>query len=116
MESEQKPKSGLFFVSAGAAPTCFAQVQKTFSELPNVEQKTDLSIDDLQYEVKSGKKCVAVLTIADRNDLSLIVNGLFSLKKDIRDRRLIVVVFLKLASDKVEDLLMRSGGFGNPQI
>jgi hypothetical protein len=109
MESEPTPKIELSFLKVSAPPSCFAHAQKNFATSDQVVMKPDVSMDDITFEVKSGKKCLAILTIAERNDLAVIVNALFTLKKDIRDRKLMVVVFLKFASDKVEDLLIRSG-------
>lgn len=109
MDGLDAAKMGLFFLSTASDPGCFAQGKINFGTAENLELRSNLSIDDLQFEVRSGKKCVAILTIGDRSDLSVIVNGLFTLKKDIRDRKLMVIIFLKFSSVKVEDLLMRSG-------
>jgi hypothetical protein len=105
----ETPKVGLYFMSTGKAPTCLVQTQKTFSDVKTIQFKTDVSIDDVLFDVKSGKKCVAVFTVFERNDLSVIVNALFGLKKELRERKLIAIAFVKFSSDKVDDLLMKSG-------
>jgi hypothetical protein len=107
--AEEKPKIGLYFLDVATPPACFAQTQSSLTTVENVDIRAKISMDDILFQIKSGNKCLLVLTVAERNDLALIANGLFSIKKEIRDRKVMAVVFMKFASDKVEDLLQRSG-------
>jgi hypothetical protein len=108
-ENNSQPQIGLYFLDVANAPPCFAQSASAISAITNVNFKPNASMEDMLFEAKSGKKCLLVLTIADRSDLSTVANGLFTIKKEIRERKVIVTVFMKFASDKVEELLSKSG-------
>jgi hypothetical protein len=109
MDEAVAPKIGIYFLGVSQDPACFAQTQSSLTSVENIEIHSKATMDDILFQIKSGHKCLLVLTVAERNDLSLIANGLFSIKKEIRDRKVMAVVFMKFASDKVEDLLIRSG-------
>ena len=108
-EENGAPKIGLYFLSVANAPPCFAQATPQIQAIENLEFNASLSMDDILFQVKSGQKCVMILTISDRTDLATVANGLFSIKKEIKERKVIAIVFMKFTSDKVEDLLSKSG-------
>ena len=99
----------LYFVQAKQYPNCFKGVQSTFASGDDLEFEVGTSLDEVKTAVASGRKCLIVLCMNDRDEVGAVANVLLSIKKEIKERQIISIVFMKFASDKVEDLLIKTG-------
>jgi hypothetical protein len=104
-----EPKIGVFFLHSDTPPTSFIPMQKVFASNTTLDLRMDLSIDDAQYEVKLGRKCILVFTIGSREELTAALNAILALKNETKSRKAMIVIFMKNSNQKVDELLIRSG-------
>ncbi|MBC7397499.1 MAG: hypothetical protein H7333_08650 [Bdellovibrionales bacterium] len=90
-------------------PPCYAPSQKSLADTDSLDLRLEVLFDEIEYDVKAGNKCILVLTVSDREELSAVVNSLFHIKKELKERKVVAIAFMKFASDNVEELLIRSG-------
>jgi hypothetical protein len=112
MEESATPTESqtIWFSHAKNFPATFSQIYQLITKnIPEVSLKTQSAREDLDQAVQNNQRGILIFSVSDREELANILSFLPTAKPSIRDRRALVIVFLKTYSDKIEEALLKAG-------
>ncbi len=108
--AESADKSVILFSQSKSPPTLLSQVYKLIPKsIDDATYETNATRDTFLKFAEEGKRGVFVLSIFNREELMDVIGFLPVVKSAIKERRILVVVILKTYTDKIEEVLVRSG-------
>lgn len=112
MEETPQPvePATILFSKSKNLPQFFPQVQKLITKsIDDATMKVEGETEDFHQIIQNEQRAVFVFSVFDREELSSLISFLPLLKNAIKERKVLVAVFLRNPSEKVEELLLKSG-------
>jgi hypothetical protein len=103
-------QSFIFILKAKALPDSYAQFQKLYRHsITDAELKEQGEVEELFALAETGRKGILVANFSDREELLSLLNLMPRLQPLIVSQKLVVMVFAKVMSNKIETVLEKSG-------
>ncbi len=112
MTQERAPdsQSFIFILKAKVLPDSYGQFLKLYPHsITDAELIDQGDIDQFFALAESGRKGILVAHFSDREELLNLLNLMPRLQAQITSQKLVVTVFAKVMSDKIETVLEKSG-------
>ena len=114
MESKLEPEAIaapiVMFSKPKVLPDTYSQIIKSFKKtIPDTEMKENGSLDDFHNLIMNDHRALLVYYVSDREELAAILNYMHHLSQAMRERRAAIVIYSKVSSDKVDEILRRAG-------
>jgi hypothetical protein len=109
-EAAANPAPVVMFSTPKVLPDTYSQIIKNLKKtIPDAEMRENGSLDDFHNLIMNEHRALLVYYVSDRDELAAILNFIPHLNEAMRERRAAIVIYSKVSSDKVDEILRRAG-------